>query len=95
MSIDKKIKSVESEINRLKEQQKQENAMAEVLPLRFADNMAAFGEYIPRFMSNSKTIALSVPSVFFVMRMEYLIYFGWMIMFPYMALTHINRLRSR
>ncbi|WP_457936597.1 motility associated factor glycosyltransferase family protein [Aeromonas veronii] len=54
MSIDKKIKSVESEINRLKEQQKQENAMAEVLPLRFADNMAAFGEYIPEIYEQFK-----------------------------------------
>lgn len=47
MNFDKSIESLECEVIRLHEQNNQEQAMADVLPKRFSDNMAAFSEYIP------------------------------------------------
>ncbi|MNS09561.1 hypothetical protein D3C72_410490 [compost metagenome] len=47
MNIEQKISEVETELSRLGRQHEQEAAMAEVLPLRFQKNMAAFKANMP------------------------------------------------
>lgn len=47
MDIEQKISEVETELSRLSQQHEQEAAMAEVLPLRFLQNMEAFKSNMP------------------------------------------------
>ena len=47
MDIEQKISEVETELSRLSQQHEQEAAMAEVLPLRFLQNMEGFKSNMP------------------------------------------------
>ncbi|AXB03718.1 motility associated factor glycosyltransferase family protein [Aeromonas caviae] len=47
MDVEQKIREVEIELSRLGKQQEQEEAMAQVLPLRFQQNMDAFKRNMP------------------------------------------------
>lgn len=46
-NMDEQLKTLETEANRVLLQAEQERAMAEILPVRFANNIVAFRKYIP------------------------------------------------
>lgn len=54
MEIGIKIDVLEAEVIRLQQQKEQEQAMAEVLPIRFENNMAAFEKQIPAIYEKFK-----------------------------------------
>ena len=47
MDLNKALSDAEYQLNRLSKQAMEEKAMAEVLPIRYANNMEAFKKYIP------------------------------------------------
>lgn len=65
MDMDKDIQNIESEIIRLQRQKEQEQAMLDVLPVRFDNNMAAFKKYIPSVYEQFKTYNTTRPFRFF------------------------------
>ncbi|MGE6139811.1 6-hydroxymethylpterin diphosphokinase MptE-like protein [Aeromonas rivipollensis] len=65
MDMDKDIQHIEAEIIRLQRQKEQEQAMIDVLPVRFDNNMAAFKKYIPSVYEQFKTYNPARPFRFF------------------------------
>ena len=50
-NIEQELQSIFEKAERILEQGSQERAMAEVLPVRFQNNFAAFEKYIPCFFA--------------------------------------------
>ncbi|MFQ2808068.1 6-hydroxymethylpterin diphosphokinase MptE-like protein [Aeromonas caviae] len=65
MNIEQSIEFLEAEVIRLRQQQEQEKAMAEVLPVRFRDNMLAFQKYIPKVYEQFEDYRPTRPFRFF------------------------------
>lgn len=65
MDMDKDIQHIENEIMRLQQQKEQEQAMIDVLPVRFDRNMAAFQNFIPSVYEKFKDYNPARPFRFF------------------------------
>lgn len=65
MDMDKDIQHIEAEVIRLQRQKEQEQAMIDVLPVRFDNNMAAFQTFIPSIYEQFKDYNPTRPFRFF------------------------------